>query len=59
MAFPDDNTSIIRMKRDFDHFLQDHSRVSAFSLDESDAGFKNTSNEGAISIQALLGNMSF
>ena len=60
MAFMDENTSLIRMKRDFDHFVQDQSRnagLSAFSLDENtENSFKNTSNDsGAISVQALLG----
>ena len=60
MAFLDDNTSLIRMKRDFDHFVQDRSHnagLSAFSLDENtENSFKNTSSDsGAISVQALLG----
>ena len=60
MAFLDDNTSLIRMKRDFDHFVQDRSHnagLSTFSLDDAtETSFRNTSNDsGAISVQALLG----
>lgn len=58
MAFFDENTSLLRMKRDFDHFVHDHdgSRgVSAFSLDGSvNNSYKNRSGDTeAVSVQAL------
>lgn len=59
MAFIDDNTSLVRMKRDFDQFVQDHNDsrgVSAFSLDGSvNKSFKNTSGDtDSLAVQTLL-----
>lgn len=53
----DDNTSLIRMKRDFDQFMQDHNdsrRALVFSLDDKDDTTNISNDQGAISVQALL-----
>ncbi|XP_045214244.1 mitotic spindle assembly checkpoint protein MAD1-like isoform X1 [Mercenaria mercenaria] len=59
MAFFDENTSVVRMKRDFDQFVQDHDEsrgVGIFSLDNlSNTSFRNRSGDsGSVSVQALL-----
>lgn len=58
MSFFDENTSVVRMKRDFDQFVQDHNDhgVGIFSLDDvGNSSFRNTSGDtGAVSVQALL-----
>jgi hypothetical protein len=60
MAFFDENTSVVRMKRDFDQFVQDHDEsrgVGIFSLDKlNNESYKNRSGDsGSVSVQALLG----
>ncbi|XP_060570209.1 mitotic spindle assembly checkpoint protein MAD1-like [Ruditapes philippinarum] len=59
MAFFDENTSVVRMKRDFDQFVQDHDEsrgVGIFSLDKlNNESYKNRSGDsGSVSVQALL-----
>lgn len=62
MSFFDENTSVVRMKRDFDQFVQDHNDhrgVGIFSLDDvGNTSFKNRSDDsGSVSVQALLGEL--
>ena len=59
MSFPADNTSVIRMKRDFEQYLKDHddSRLPAFSLDDdTNYGSSFREESEAIAIHSLLGN---
>lgn len=64
MAFRDDNTTIVRMKRDFDSFIQDHNEsrgVSAFRLDDSGSnGLAGAVRDTeVIQVQALLGMYTY
>ena len=60
MAYVEDNTAVIRMKRDFEQFAQDHndSRVPAFrfhDLEDDTLNMQASNETNVISVQSLLG----
>lgn len=62
MAFLDDNTSVVRMKRDFDQFVQDQNDgrdVPIFSLDNigNDSFNSRSGDSDALSVRTLLGKI--